>query len=407
MHLVLGHPEDSCCAGVLAKLQERGLPVRLLPDLLAPPARLAWRLDDAGLDSRLALDGLSPETISSVLVRDAGWLDPAGWDPADHAYMQAKTQAALLAWLAGLLCPVINRACAPLWYRPRMPLLAWRPLLRRAGLPTPETNDPARARYFGRRLKADGAGGEVFTPLTGDGAWLVTDSDWSGLSTLQELAPVCLTEPHGQAQSACVVGDRSSGTALRRPRPAPLRPASSASPRRPASRWSRSPSRQSAAAGRSCLSSRSFSSIASGPRRANASWMRSWASSRTRRPLWARPRRRRHDPCRWRPGRRRNRTRLRPSRGLQLCLSAARPGAATPPATAPLGGGATVAPKAQSRALTGVSTSLTSPASTSASWDRTAHGAVIYKSVSGVCSILDCSRGLTPASMRSSARWPA
>lgn len=211
MHLVLGHPDDSCCAGVLAKFRARGLPARLLPDLLAPPARLVWHLDDAGLDSRLALDGLTPETISSVLVRDAGRLDPAGWDFADHAYMQAETQAALLAWLAGLPCPVINRASAALWYRPRMPMLAWRPLLRRAGLPTPETlltNDPAKARDFGRRLEADGAGGAVFTPLTEDGAWLVTGSDWSGLAALQELAPVCLTEPHGPAQSACVVGDR-------------------------------------------------------------------------------------------------------------------------------------------------------------------------------------------------------
>jgi hypothetical protein len=211
VHLVLGHPDDSCCVGVLAKFRERGLPACLLPDLLTPPARLTWHLDEAGLDSCLALDGVSPETISSVLVRHAGWLEPAGWDPADHAYMQAETQATLLAWLAGLPCPVINRASAALWYRPRMPMLAWRPLLRRVGLPTPEilvTNDPARARDFGRRLEADGAGGAVFTPLTGDSAFLVTGSDWSGLATLQEFTPVCLTEPHGPAQSACIVGHR-------------------------------------------------------------------------------------------------------------------------------------------------------------------------------------------------------
>jgi len=211
VHLVLGHPDDYCCAGVLAKLRERGLPARLLTDVLAPPARLAWRLDDAGLDSLIALDGLRPEKVSSVLVRDPGWLDPAGWDPADHVYMQAETQAALLAWLAGLPCPVINRVSAALWYRPRMPMLAWRPLLRRAGLPTPETlltNDPERARDFDRQLEADGAGGVVFTPLTSDAGWIVTGSDWPGMAVLQELAPVCLTEPHGPAQSACVVGAR-------------------------------------------------------------------------------------------------------------------------------------------------------------------------------------------------------
>jgi hypothetical protein len=211
VHLIFGQPDDSCCAGVLAKLLERGILGRLTSNPLAPPARLVWRLDDADLESRLALDGPSRETTSSVLVRDVGWLDPAGWDPADHAYMQAETLAALLAWLASVPCPVINRPSAALWYRPRMPLLAWRPLLRRAGLPTPETlvtNDSTDALHFLRRLEADGAGGAVCTSLTGDAAWLVTGSDTSGVAALQELTPVCLTEPHGPVQSACVVGDR-------------------------------------------------------------------------------------------------------------------------------------------------------------------------------------------------------
>ena len=83
---------------------------------------------------------------AGVLVRSTGWLDPTGWAPADHAYMQSETQAALLACLTGLSCPVINRASASLWYRPRNPLLGWLPLLRRCGLPAPETiltDDPA------------------------------------------------------------------------------------------------------------------------------------------------------------------------------------------------------------------------------------------------------------------------
>lgn len=211
MHLVLGRPDDSCCAGVLSRLLERGLPARLLADPLAPPTRFAWRLDDAGLDSRVALDGVNPTTISSVLVRDTGWLDPAGWDPTDHTYMLAETRAVLLAWLAGLPCPVINRVSAALWFRPRMSALGWRPLLRRAGLPTSETlltNDSNSARDFGRQLEANGSRGAVCTPLTGDAAWLITGSNWSGLAALQKLAPACLTEPHGPTQCACVVGDR-------------------------------------------------------------------------------------------------------------------------------------------------------------------------------------------------------
>jgi hypothetical protein len=104
-------------------------------------------------------------------VRDTGWLEPDGWDPADHVYMQAELRAVTLAWLAGLACPVINRPDAALWYRPGTPFLAWRGLLRRSGLPLPEvvvTSDPRRGprlptpprhgRCPGRRLHpADGS----------------------------------------------------------------------------------------------------------------------------------------------------------------------------------------------------------------------------------------------------------
>ena len=123
MHLLLGHPDDLCCADVFARLEALGLPVRILPSPLEPPARLTWRLDAAGLVSNLYPD--APDTaIAGVLVRDAGWLDPAGWDATDYAYMQAELRAVTLAWLAGLACRVINRPDAALWYRAGAPLLA-------------------------------------------------------------------------------------------------------------------------------------------------------------------------------------------------------------------------------------------------------------------------------------------
>ena len=121
MHLLLGHSWDSCCAGVLARLAARGLPARIVAAPLAPPARLVWRLDDDGLASRLNWDDQEAE-LAGVLVRGTGWLDPAGWAPADHAYMQAEMLAVTLAWLAGLPCPVVNRPSAALWYRGRASL---------------------------------------------------------------------------------------------------------------------------------------------------------------------------------------------------------------------------------------------------------------------------------------------
>jgi len=209
LHLLLGHPHDPCCAGVLERLQARGVPARIVTDPLAPPARFVWRLDASGPIGRLALDGACDEAIDGVLVRAAPWLDPAGWDPADHAYMQAETQAVLLAWLASLPCPVVNRASAAHWYRPRLPLLAWRPLLAQCALPMPDavvTNAPDAAERFRRRLAADGVPGAVCTPLTSAAAWLVGPADWPRLAPLLDRTPVCLAEPHGAVTTACIVG---------------------------------------------------------------------------------------------------------------------------------------------------------------------------------------------------------
>jgi hypothetical protein len=46
---------------------------------------LVWCLDTNGLTMRLAFDDGPAEEIDSVLVRSTGWLDPAGWEPADEA----------------------------------------------------------------------------------------------------------------------------------------------------------------------------------------------------------------------------------------------------------------------------------------------------------------------------------
>lgn len=210
MHLLLGRFDDPCCAGVFARLEACGVPVRIVAAPLAPPAQLTWRLDEAGFASSLYPD--TPDTaIAGVLVRDIGWLEPAGWDAADHAYMQAELRAVTLAWLAGLACPVINRPDAALWYRAGAPLLSWRALLRGSGLPLPEvvvTSDPAEARAFRLRLARGGVGGAVYAPLTEAAGYLLADDDaWERLAALQVRTPVCLIEPHGASTLACIVGN--------------------------------------------------------------------------------------------------------------------------------------------------------------------------------------------------------
>lgn len=208
MHLLLGHPDDLCCAGVFARLEARGLPVRIVAAPLEPSAQLTWRLDAGGIASCVYPDG---SEIAGVLVRDTGWLNPDGWDAADHAYMQAEVRAVTLAWLASLGCPVINRPDAAIWYRAGAPILAWRALLRRSGLPLPEvliTSDPAEAHAFRQSLAVSGLPGAVYAPLTETGCYLLADdAGWESLATLQRRAPVCLTEPHGAATLACIVGN--------------------------------------------------------------------------------------------------------------------------------------------------------------------------------------------------------
>lgn len=227
MHLILGHPQDACCAGVLARLEARGLPARLMATPLESPARFAWRLDEDGLTTHFALDDGPSIDIDSVLVRSTGWIDPGGWEPADHAYMQSEMQATLLAWLAGLHCPVVNRSSAALWYRPLNPLLVWQPVLRRCGLPTPETvvtDDPDTAYAFGGRLEAAGVPGAVCMSLTRDIAWLIGRGDWTGLAAAQVRTPVCLTEPHGRTRCACIVGREVIWDGLPSPEEASLEP---------------------------------------------------------------------------------------------------------------------------------------------------------------------------------------
>lgn len=215
MHLLLGDSQDPCCLSVRAVLEARNYPTRIISNTLVHPSRFAWRLNNDQSASQLVWDEEPPvldDQITGVLVRSTGWIDPIGWKPDDLTYMQAETQAALLAWLWSLACPVVNRYPSAIWYRPQVPLLSWHLLLRRCGLPTLETlvtNVENEARAFGRRLAPEGVAGAVYGPLTSDVRYLVTgDEDWSGLAAMQRCAPVCLTYPHGAAQFVCVVGEQ-------------------------------------------------------------------------------------------------------------------------------------------------------------------------------------------------------
>lgn len=216
VHLLLGNPDDPFCLNVCHALEARNHPTRVVANPLAHPSRFAWRLDNERSCSRLARNdepAIHDDEIAGVLVRHTGWIDPEDWDAGDLAYVQSETQAALLAWLWSLPCPVVNRLPPALWYRPQVPLLFWQPLLRRCRLPALEmlvTNVDHEARDFGHRLAHHGLAGVVYGPLTSDARYLVTDeNDWNGLAALEDCAPVCLASPHGAAQFVCMVGEQA------------------------------------------------------------------------------------------------------------------------------------------------------------------------------------------------------
>jgi len=213
MFLLLGSPFDLCCTRVAWALRARGYDAEIIENPLTSPARLSWHLRDDGADSSFSPSRTATTVtpIEGVLVRSAGWMDPSDWSSSDFSYAIAETQAALLAWLWSLQCPVVNRYDAALWYRPRPPLAAWRPALAAAGLAIPSTiltNIAEQARAFGADAAACGAPGLVYTPLTGAATYLVaTERDWAGIDALQAHAPVCLSLPHEEPERALVAGD--------------------------------------------------------------------------------------------------------------------------------------------------------------------------------------------------------
>ncbi len=213
MHLILGHSSDSFCGAVLSRLTAFGLTAGIVDAIFAPATRIDLRIGPDGKTVRpraaITLRNINPSDVESLFLRASGAIDPAGWNPNDHAYVQAETQAALLAWLTALDCPVVNRIGADLWYRPRNPLLYWLPLLRRAGLTVPEivvTSDPEAAERFRRNLEADEVPGAVCSSLVRSQGWLVGPAEWAGVAALQNYAPVCLVEPHHTPRTVCIVG---------------------------------------------------------------------------------------------------------------------------------------------------------------------------------------------------------
>ena len=118
-------------------MTERGHPVRAIQDLYRSPSRISWRLDSDRSSTRFRLEtgGASFEAeISAVFVRKSPFVHKEGWALDEATYVQAEKEAALLGWIWGLPCPVINRYPPELWFEPAESLEFWRGRIERFGL---------------------------------------------------------------------------------------------------------------------------------------------------------------------------------------------------------------------------------------------------------------------------------
>jgi hypothetical protein len=209
MYLLLGDPQDPLCQVIRTSIEVLGHQARIVAKPMAGPLRFAWRLGDPTSNSELIWeDGtcLSDSEISGVLVRRPGSISAEGWNPEDLAYLQAETEAALLAWLWSLKCPVVNRCPPALWYRPDPSLLFWQPWLEQCGLRALNSmisNVEQEIRSFGAGLGREA----VYAPLTAEARYgLASDERWNQLVALLRLVPVHLTQAFVAVHSACVVG---------------------------------------------------------------------------------------------------------------------------------------------------------------------------------------------------------
>lgn len=211
MYLIIGDSSDPCCRIVGELLRDAGHDVYLTGEPLAGERRFTWWLDSHGSRSRWSDNGmpLDDDDWRGVLLRGPGVpLNTKGWSPENYAYACSEAQAALLAWLHTLPCPVVNRPSAELWFAPHRPLVAWRASLAMAGLATPAitiTNNVEVARRFAAHFE----GRLCYTPLTSRTCYSVTtDAHWATLAALMAMVPVALSEPFGELTTyACCVGE--------------------------------------------------------------------------------------------------------------------------------------------------------------------------------------------------------
>ena len=206
MFLLLGAPDDPCLVAVTGALAARSREALIIRHPFRDHACAAWRFDSERSDTSLMIGGEQIVVDGVFAARRA--VQPGApaeqWSQADLLYNHAEAEAALLGWLWGLSCPVIDRLPAWLWYRTRRPVLAWASLLRQSDLPPLDSIISGDATALTQFMQRQGGG--AMESLAGGARQLVDESEAAQISTTAQMAPVWLTTLHQGAWRACLVG---------------------------------------------------------------------------------------------------------------------------------------------------------------------------------------------------------
>ena len=206
MFLLLGAPDDPCLVAVTGALAARSREALIIRHPFMDQTRVAWSFDSGRSNTSLTIDGEAISLDGVFAARHAAQpVAPAEqWSQADLLYNQAEAEAALLGWLWGLPCPVIDRLPAWLWYRTRRPVLAWATLLEQFGLPPLDSIISGDAAALAQFIQRHGGG--ALESLAGGARQLVDESEAAQISATAQMAPVRLTTLHQGAWRACLVG---------------------------------------------------------------------------------------------------------------------------------------------------------------------------------------------------------
>jgi hypothetical protein len=135
--LLINCAGDPLCVDLLKGLTERGHSARAVEDPYRNPAKISWRFDTDRSSTSCSLETAGANSkveISAVFVRKRPFVQHQGWTLDEATYVHAEKEAALLGWISGLACPVINRYTPELWFGPAESLEFWRGRIERFDL---------------------------------------------------------------------------------------------------------------------------------------------------------------------------------------------------------------------------------------------------------------------------------